>query len=166
MRAQDEAGNGSAVLDVATALVCAPDVLSWDTTSGIDIMEDTSSRTPLQRRMTLREALKIEAENAPKLHKTDPVQAETAIRLHRRVETQMAVQQQPLIPPDAMGGLDVALHGALDAALDDAIAGGIGNGQSIEDVINAETDLMTGLITGADGMEGDIFSQMGDGITF
>lgn len=166
VRAQDEAGNGPAVLDVATALVCAPDVLSWDTTSGIDIMEDASSRTPLQRRMTLREALKIEAENAPKLHKTDPVQAETAIRLHRRVETQMAVQQPPLIPSDAMGGLDVALHGALDAALDDAIAGGMGNGQSIEDVINAETDLMTGLITGADGMEGDIFSQMGDGITF
>jgi hypothetical protein len=75
----------------------------------------------------------------------------------------MAVQQQPLIQPDAMAGLDVALHGALDAALDDALAGGITDaGQSIEDVMNAETDLMTGL----GSMDGDIFGEMGDGIRF
>jgi mediator of RNA polymerase II transcription subunit 5 len=163
VEAQDEAGNGPAVLDVATALVCAPDTTSWDPTSGMVILGDGNSITPLQRRMTLREALKIEAENAPKLHKTDALLAETAIRLHRRVEAQMAVQHQPLIQPDAMAGLDVALHGALDAALDDALAGGITDaGQSIEDVMNAETDLMTGL----GSMDGDIFGEMGDGIRF
>jgi mediator of RNA polymerase II transcription subunit 5 len=167
VKAQDEAGNGSAVLDVATALICAPDFMSWDATSALDIMGDASPLIPLQRRMTLREVLKIEAENAPKVHKTDAVHAETVIRLHRRVEAQMAEQQQPLIPPDAIGGLDVALNGALDAALDDAMAGGIGDGgQTIDDVINAQTDLMSGFIAGADGMEGDLFGGMGDGITF
>ena len=166
IKAQDEAGNGSIVLDVATALVCSPDTVSWDPTSGMDILGDGTSITPLQHRMTLREALKFEAENAPKLHKTDAVLAETAIRLHRRVEAQMVVQQQTLIPHDAMGSLDVALHGVLDAALDDAMAGGIADaGQSMEDVMNAETDIMSGLMTGTDGMDGDLYG-MGDGIAF
>ena len=166
VKAQDEAGNGSIVLDIATALVCSPDIMSWDPTSGMHILGDGTSITPLQRRMTLREALKVEAENAPKLHKTDAVLAETAIRLHRRVEAQMAMQQQTLISHGPMGSLDVALHGALDAALDDAMAGGITDaGQSIEDVMNAETDMMSGLMTGADGMDGDLFG-MGDGMAF
>jgi mediator of RNA polymerase II transcription subunit 5 len=166
VKAQDEAGNGSIVLDVATALVCSPDALSWNQTPGIDILGDGTSIAPLQRRVTLREALKIEAENAPKLHKTDAVHAETAIRLHRRVEAQMVAQQQPLIPHDAMGNLDVSLHGALDAALDDAMANGmVDPGQSMEDVMNAQTDLMSGIITGPDGMDSDLFG-MGDGLTF
>lgn len=166
VKAQDEAGNASIVLDVATALVCSPDAMSWDQTPGIDILGDGTSIVPLQRRMTLREALKIEAENAPKLHKTDAVHAETAIRLHRRVEAQMVAQQQSLIPHDAMNRLDVSLHGALDVALDDAMANGmVDPGQSMEDVMNAQTDLMSGIITGADGMDNDLFG-MGDGLTF
>lgn len=165
MKAQEEAGNGPIVFDVATALICAPDAMSWDPTSGMGILGDGTSITPLQRRMTLREALKIEAENAPKVHNTDALLAETVIRLHRRVEAQLVVHQQPLISHDAIDGLDVALHGAIDAALDDAMAGGIADGgQSIEDVMNAETDLMSGLIGGTDGMDADMFGGMGDGM--
>ena len=37
--------------------------------AGIGVLSENSS-TPLQRRMNLREALKIEAENAPRVHKT------------------------------------------------------------------------------------------------
>jgi mediator of RNA polymerase II transcription subunit 5 len=167
VKAQYEAGNGPAVMDVATALVCAPDAASWDSAPGIGVLGENST-TPLQRRINLREALKIEAENAPRVHKTDSFLAETVIRLHRRVEAQMVVQQQPLIAHDGMDGLDVTLHGALNAALDDAMAGGIGDGgQSIEDVMNAQTDLMSGLIGGADDMDAEnLFGDMGSGMGF
>lgn len=159
VRAQDEAGNGPVVLDVATTLVCAPDATSWDPPRSMAILGDANPITPLQRRMNLREALKIEAEHAPKLHKSDTFLAETVIRLHRRVEAQMAVQQQAMMAHDAMGSLDAA---ALDAVLDDAMVGGmVDGGQSIEDVMNAQTDLMSGLIGGPDGMDEDLFNGLG-----
>ena len=80
----------------------------------------------------------------------------------------MIVQQQPLIAHDGMDGLDATLHGALNAALDDAMAGGIGDGgQSIEDVMNAQTDLMSGLIGGPDDMDAEnLFGDMGSGMGF
>jgi mediator of RNA polymerase II transcription subunit 5 len=165
VKEQSELGNGPAIIDVASALVCAPDAMSWDSTSGISMLSDGQSVTPLQRRMTLREALKIEAENAPKTHKTDVPLAEAVIRLHRRVEAQMAqmtVQEQPLMAHAGMDGLDVT---ALDG-LDGAMGGGIGEGgHSIDDVMNGETDF--GLMGGADGMDTtDMFDGIGDAMSF
>lgn len=160
VKAHEEAGNGPAVYDIATALVCAPDAMSWDSTPGTAILGDGSSVTPLQRRMTLREALKIEVDNAPKVHKTDAPLAEMTIRLYRRVEAQMAVHQQSFIPHDTIGNLDVA------AALND-MAGGIADGeQSIDDVMMAQTDLMSGYITESNGMDEDLYGGMGDGIAY
>ncbi|KAF4613413.1 hypothetical protein G7Y89_g15474 [Cudoniella acicularis] len=81
LKTQSETGNGSVVLDVATALICAPDAASWDSSSGgMELLTDHGAGVqPLQRRMNLREALKIEVENAPKVHKTDAFHAENRI---------------------------------------------------------------------------------------
>jgi mediator of RNA polymerase II transcription subunit 5 len=179
VKTQSEAGNGPVVIDVATALICAPDAASWDAGTGMDLLGTGTHIQPLQRRMTLREALKIEAENAPKVHKTDAFHAETIVRLFRKVEAQMTIQQPVLMEDDGIAGLDA---GALNAALDDMAAGGLGgndglgNGgigeQSMEDVMNVQTDLMSGLLGGGDLSAGDLFGGMtgddgmGDGMGF
>lgn len=167
VRVQCEAGNGPAAFDVATAIICAPDVSTWDSHLRLDVLGATSSM-PLQRRLDLRSALKMEAENAPQLHKIDVFAAETVIRLYRRVEAQMAPQQEQLMTHDGMGGLDVTLPGVLDAALDDAIVAGMGNGgHNIDDPMDPETDLMSGFIGSHDSMGGaDLFDAMGDDMGF
>lgn len=76
-----ETGHGSIAYDVAIALVCAPDVFS--------IMNDALAPTPQQHRLSLREALKWEAEEWKKIQKKDPVMAETVVRLYQKVEAQM-----------------------------------------------------------------------------
>jgi mediator of RNA polymerase II transcription subunit 5 len=166
VKSQTELGNGSVAIDVATALLCAPDVASWDTRnrSAVDILGEGHLQ-PLQRRINLREALKIEAENVPKTHKTDVFHAETIIRLYRRVEAQLVVQQPVMLAHDDMGGLDAGLHGAaLDAALDSAMTGGgMGGEVNLGDGMGGEHDLMSGLMGGADSNLDNVMLDFGSG---
>ncbi|KAK3956089.1 mediator complex, subunit Med5 [Pseudoneurospora amorphoporcata] len=105
LKAQTEAGNGPVAYDVVTAIICAPDVHNTPvmdddpaSTRGADANHNhTVHRT--QRRITLRESLKFEAEEFKKIQKSDPLMAETVVRLHRRVEAQMALPPPP--PPPA-----------------------------------------------------------------
>ncbi|KAK6607257.1 Mediator of RNA polymerase II transcription subunit 5 [Botrytis cinerea] len=165
VKTQTEAGNGSVVLDIATSLICAPDSASFDSGSGVDIM---SGNTPqlLQRRLTLREALKAEAENMPKVHKTDTFHAETVIRLYRRVEAQAVIQQQ-LLPDDN----DL---GALNEVMGDAVMGDAGLGPvdqpnlNMDDMGAGSDDLM---MMGGSGHGGDLLDAfggdgLGDGMGF
>jgi mediator of RNA polymerase II transcription subunit 5 len=160
VKSQTELGNGSIAIDVATALICAPDAASWDpgnSGSAIEMMGE-GQLPPLQRRMNLREALKMEADNAPKVHKTDAFHAETVIRLYRRVEALLVVQQPVMLADDDMGGLDAGLHrAALDAALDGAMAGGgLGDEVNMGDGMGGD-DLMSGLMGGSDSnLAGDM----------
>ncbi|CCU82069.1 RNA polymerase II mediator complex subunit/Nut1 [Blumeria hordei DH14] len=83
-----EAGHGGAALDIASALVSSSDATAWDSTFGLGSAVGNNEETRyLQRRMNLREALKNEAYNAPKLQRTDPFTAETIVRLYRKVES-------------------------------------------------------------------------------
>ncbi|KAK3403484.1 mediator complex, subunit Med5 [Sordaria brevicollis] len=112
LKAQTESGNGPVAYDVVTAIICAPDV------HNTPVMDDEASASasaraaqggnennqPVQlhkrqRRLTLREALKFEAEEFRKIQKSDPLMAETVVRLHRRVEAQMALPPPPPPPP-------------------------------------------------------------------
>ena len=166
VKGQTELGNGSVVIDVATALICTPDAASWDpgNRSSIDMLGEGQLQ-PLQRRMNLREALKMEADNAPKTHKTDVFHAETVIRLYRRVEAQLVVQQPVMLAHDDMGGLDAGLHStALNAALDGAMAGaGLGVEVNLGDGLGGE-DLMSGLMSGVDAnLDGDLLGGFGNG---
>jgi mediator of RNA polymerase II transcription subunit 5 len=177
VKSQTETGNGSVVLDVATALICAPDPASWDSGAVLDMLGDNHAIQPLQRRMNLREALKNEVDNMPKVHKTDPFHAETVIRLYRKVEAQLTMPQQTMLPHDPLGGLDGGLHQALDAgALEGAMAGvgmdGMGDAsQGMGGMGGDHDDLMSGLMGGGDvgsdllaGFGGD--DGMGDGMGF
>ncbi|TVY38043.1 Mediator of RNA polymerase II transcription subunit [Lachnellula subtilissima] len=160
VKSQTETGNGSVIIDVAAALICAPEAGSWDN-AGLDGMGQ-----PLQRRLNLREALKNEAENAPRVSKTDAVHAENVVRLYRKVEAQlvMPMRQQTLMPHDALGDLDQALDsGALD--VDGAMAnvglGGDGLGNGLGDGLGGESDLMSGLM--GDGHSGGLLDSFGTG---
>lgn len=115
LKSQTEAGSGSASYgyDVAVALVCAPDV-----TNTIDpppsLLDDAAAQVipvPPQRRLSLRDALKWEAEEWKKMQKKDPVMAEIIVRLYQKVEKQMAPAQM------AMPALETAaaIAGALVA---------------------------------------------------
>lgn len=173
VKSQEETGNGSVAIDVATSLICAPDAASWDAAVGGMGMLGESPIQPLQRRMTLREALKFESDNAPKVHKTDPFHAETVIRLYRKTEAQLTMPQQALMADD--GGL-----GALDQALDAAASGmdvdngmggvgmsdvggggGLGDPQGMDGVLGDDQGLMSGLMGGDHG--GDLLDGFGDG---
>lgn len=83
-----EAGHGGAALDIASAIVSSSDATAWDSTFGLGSTVGNNEGTRyLQRRMNLREALKNEAYNAPKLQRTEPFTAETIVRLYRKVES-------------------------------------------------------------------------------
>ncbi|KAK3378393.1 mediator complex, subunit Med5, partial [Podospora didyma] len=101
LKAYTESGNGGVAYDVITAIVCAPDVTNEAATltaaDGVvpDEAGELGGATQQQRRLTLRGALKAEAEDWKRLQKADLGMAETVVRLHRRVEAQMA------LPPPA-----------------------------------------------------------------
>lgn len=105
LKTQTEAGNGPVAYDVVTAIICAPDVHNTPVMDDNDLASSTGGGTHpnhdtvqgKQRRISLREALKFEAEEFKKIQKLDPLMAETVVRLHRRVEAQMELPPPP--PP-------------------------------------------------------------------
>ncbi|EOO02926.1 putative mediator of rna polymerase ii transcription subunit 5 protein [Phaeoacremonium minimum UCRPA7] len=148
MKQLTEAGSGSVAYDVGTALVCAPDVTSDDQPLTISLL-DESGNVPAspQRRISLREALKWEAEEWKKIQKTDPVMAETVVRLYRKVEAQMVVTQAPTVLQTELGTLE-------GAALDDAMAAAAAAASAVPD--DAMTIDTTGMGLGLGTGGGDL----------
>lgn len=152
IRQQTLAGNGSLVYDVATALVCAPNVSNeLPPTSGL--LDEAGNMLPiLQRPLTLREVLKMEAEDYRKLQKKDAELAEIVVRLHRRVEAQMV-----LPPPPMLQAADMQLDLAGDATnLEDSIvvaAGVQGDGTMSMDGVGS-LDMSLGGISSDLGLGG------------
>lgn len=135
--------NGPIALDIAVAIICAPDAVSPDAPSQLmnmlddpTSMESNNPPQPLQRRLTLRDALRTAADQAPKTFKSDVLTAETIIRLFRRVEAQLAVPDvvdvhlaqdtealmagaQAMADSTSMPmGMDIMGDGMLDAGMD------------------------------------------------
>jgi mediator of RNA polymerase II transcription subunit 5 len=169
VKSQTATGNGALVIDVATALICAPDAdsASPSPTSAqlMHILDDGASGMPqpLQRRLTLRDALRTCAELAPKTHKTDELHAETVIRLFRRVEALMTPTMQPsaAMLDHGLGALEgVGVDGTgMEVGLGDAVGVGVlGGAQGIDDAIvaaaAADQEMMDVLAQG-DMMVGD-----------
>jgi mediator of RNA polymerase II transcription subunit 5 len=173
VKGQTELGNGSIAIDIATAIICAPNAANWELGNrSMDILSEGQLQ-PLQRRMNLREALKMETDMAPKIHKTDSFHAETVIRLYRKVEAQLVVQQQVLLAHGDMSLDETIQNAALDAVLDGTMAGGsLGGDVNIGGGLGGEPDLMSGLMVGRDeNLDGDLLSGfsadgMGDGLGF
>jgi mediator of RNA polymerase II transcription subunit 5 len=129
VRHQTELGSGSVAYDIATALVCAPDVTNGAQPSNVSFLDDSGNMpVPEQQRLSLRDVLKAEAEECRKLQKTDPAQAEMVVRLYRRVEAQMVMTQpaagmqaEAILPGDLALGLDGGA-GSLESAMAAAAA--------------------------------------------
>lgn len=178
LKQQTEAGHGSIAYDIATALICAPDVTNEASLLQPPAMAlmDEAGQVPaeLQQRMPLRTALKHTAENWNKIQKADPSMAEVVVRLYRRVEAQMALPEpQPMLEPDlSLGVGNASLNDAIAAAAAAADAGGDGLtlDTSVDLGLGSGGDL--GLTSAADSTGGmdlseqDIFGSLGDGGDF
>jgi len=161
VKTQTANGSGTIVIDIATAIICAPDADSIPSTNSSQLMnmldDPSSTPQPLQRRLTLRDALRTETENAPKTHKADVLQAETVIRLFRRVEAMMTVA----IPQAGMLDHGLGALEGVDAGMEVGVGVGLGDGvlsgaQEIDDAIAAaDQEMMDALAAGERMMVGD-----------
>jgi mediator of RNA polymerase II transcription subunit 5 len=122
-----ENGSANIVYDVATALVCAPDV----TTQAATLEANGNVASGVQRLLTLREVLKMEAEDCKKIQKEDANMAEMIVRLHRRVEAQMVVPPQAVLP-GADIPIDLDGEAAMAAAAAAAGAGMAGDAMGVD----------------------------------
>lgn len=118
---QTEKGNGSTANDVATALISAPDVTSMPPPSELSLLVGSSSHPvmPPQRNTSLRGALKWEAEDCKKIHKSDPLKAEIIVRLYRKVEAQLLLPENTETMLQGDINMDLSENAA---ALGDALA--------------------------------------------
>ncbi|KAI1076096.1 Med5-domain-containing protein [Whalleya microplaca] len=157
VKQQTEAGSGSIAHDVATALICAPDVTNVPPPAELTLLVDHNNQpvVPPQQRISLRAALKSEAEDFKLIQKSDPAMAEIAVRLYRRVEAQLLMPP----PPDPMLQGDLALN--LDeenaAALGDALAAAQNEG-----LVNADDANMSLDLGGGAGSDLDLGGGAGD----
>ncbi|KJZ75565.1 hypothetical protein HIM_05028 [Hirsutella minnesotensis 3608] len=134
IRNQSDAGSANVVYDVVAAIVCAPDVTN-QLPAAAAMIDAAGNMKPLpQRRLTLRDALKMEAENCRKNHRKDAALTEITVRLYRRVEALMVLPQ-----PEAMlqtQGIPMDLN-AGPSGLEDAMAattGVPGDGMTVDGV--------------------------------
>ncbi|KAI1002732.1 Mediator of RNA polymerase II transcription subunit 5 [Podosphaera aphanis] len=115
-----QSGHGGAALDITSAVVSTVDAEIWDMTYGISGLSDQAGEVQIpQRRMDLRQALKNEAENAPKLRRTDLFTAETVIRLYRKVESLLVMD-------------DIGTQGVLASVELDAVVDGLTQSESVD----------------------------------
>ncbi|KAL8333077.1 hypothetical protein RB593_003021 [Gaeumannomyces tritici] len=164
-RQQAVQGNEGVALDVCCALVCAPDSGAGEQpdeaaarqqhqqmNNMLDAAGGVVAPVPLppqqQRLMSLRQALRYEAEDWKKIQRHDPAMAEAVVRLHRRVEEQMAVS-------------DAAVAAAAAAATAAATAGML-QGGDINDMMAGDAAMAAAAAAvaaentaGADGMSLD-----------
>ena len=83
-------GNASIVLDIATALVCTPEPSTY--VPLMNIRNSTASRTSF----TLRDMVRLRTSDVQSLQKLPVEDAESLVRLARRIEAQSAVSQVAL----------------------------------------------------------------------
>ncbi|RYC61127.1 hypothetical protein CHU98_g5102 [Xylaria longipes] len=169
VKQQTDTNSCSIMYDIATALICAPDATNAPPPAVMTLLVDPNNPivTP-QRRISLREALKSEAEDFKTIQKSDPAMAEHIVRLYRRVEAQLMMPQ----PAETMlqGGLSLGLDENAAAALAAAQGDGLvtSDGNLNLNLGNAGSDM--GLPGGADssggldfGTDDDIFGNLGAG---
>lgn len=156
LQQQTEAGNASIAFDIASALICAPDVTSDVLPAALQTLDESGNVPPQpQRPLSIREALKAEAEGFRRLHKKDPALAEAVVRLYRKVEAQMTPSQAQILQADLEASLDTsdAVQAAANAAAAAAAVAGAGPGDPMQ-MDSVGLDMMAG-VTGSDfGMGG------------
>jgi mediator of RNA polymerase II transcription subunit 5 len=182
LKAQTEAGNGATAFDIGVSIICAPTVDDSPIAVGW-VGSPIPAPYPPRTRMNMREMLKYEFDNATSLVATDPLAAETIVRLHRRVEAQLtsigdsALQGQGAVmnlPSVNIAGIQSqTISDDITKAIDDAAAASMTEDltnmdnkalqRSMEELTGAEgLDLSSiGMGTGAVGT-GDMGNELGD----
>ncbi|KAF2461655.1 mediator complex, subunit Med5 [Lineolata rhizophorae] len=154
-KTQTETGNGSLAIDVASSLICAPsadnspvaiDWLGFPATVHAH-QQQQGHPTQLRTRLNLRDALRGAVSgsgDAASLLARDPGMAEALVRLHRRVEAQLAPAATAVDPAAAAAGGAAGLH---DIAAADVAA----------QMAAADVDIMQGMddMAGLGGAAGD-----------
>ncbi|KAI9815113.1 MAG: mediator complex subunit [Pycnora praestabilis] len=158
MKLQTDHGSADLAYDIATTLICAPTAADVQATqyTRFDLTHGGSSgvsgASP-KRRLSLRGALRLEAEDAGKLAATDTIKAEIITRLNHRVEAHYGAAQVSQI----MGDIDAA-------AVEDAAAGGgamgMVGGSGGLDGLGGDGGL--GLVGGGSGNIDDVLGAAGD----
>jgi mediator of RNA polymerase II transcription subunit 5 len=166
VKAQTETGNGAAALDIGVAIICAPTV--EDSPISVDWVGSTiPTPAPQRTRMNLREALKSEFDNAASLVATDLVKAETIVRLHRRVEAQLAsigevgLQGAPAIHLPSVNIADMqsqTIPDDIHNSINDAAAASM-----VEDISNMDNKALQRSMEELTGPEGLDLSSIGMG---
>ena len=181
VKAQTDAGNGPAALDIGTSLICAP-----MTENSVLTVEWVGSSIPAPQpprtRPNLREMLKAEFDGAASLVATDPSAAEAIVRLHRRVEAQIDLIAQASLTNANVDLSNVNLVQAqslpsdLDKAINDAaaatIAGAGGDMTELDKQLQQNLDQQLDLggagasldltAMGVDTSAGDMSADMGN----
>ncbi|KAH7389637.1 mediator complex, subunit Med5 [Phaeosphaeria sp. MPI-PUGE-AT-0046c] len=169
IKVQTEAGNGAAALDIGVSIICAPTV--DDSPISVDWVGSTIPAShPPRTRLNLREMLKHDFDNAASLVASDPLAAETVVRLHRRVEAQLVSigenSLQPVLNLPSVNLVDMqsqTISDDITKAMDDAAAA------SIDDITNMDNKALQRSmeeLTGTDGLDlSSIGMGTGDGGT-
>ncbi|CAO2658456.1 Nn.00g061790.m01.CDS01 [Neocucurbitaria sp. VM-36] len=165
VKAQTDAGNGAAALDIGVSIICSPTV--EDSPISVDWVGSPIPAPALPRtRINLREMLKEEFNNAASLVATDPSTAETIVRLHRRVEAQLASigeigLQAPALNLPSVNITDMqsqTISDDINKAIDDAAAASI-----VEDISNMDNKALQRSMEELTGPEGLDLSSIGMG---
>lgn len=165
VKAQTDAGNGAAALDVGVSIICAPTV--EDSPISVDwVSSSIPAPAPQRTHMNLREILKQDFDSAASLVETDPLTAETIVRLHRRVEAHFAslaesgLQAPPINIPSVniadMQSQSISDH--LNRAMDDAAAASM-----VEDISSMDNKALQQSMDQLAGTEGLDLSGIGMG---
>jgi mediator of RNA polymerase II transcription subunit 5 len=160
IKAQTEADNGAAALDIGVSMICAPTV--DDSPIPVDwIGSSIPASHTMRTRMNLREMLKHDFDDAASLVSTDPLAAETIVRLHRRVEAQLAsigeTVLQGQVPVMSLPSVNIAdmqsqsIPDDISKAIDDAAAASIAD--DITNMDNKALQRSMEELTGADGLD-------------
>ncbi|KAF2840549.1 Med5-domain-containing protein [Patellaria atrata CBS 101060] len=151
-KAQSEAGNAATVLDVATALICAPSHLNSPVPVAWPAVMIPAPQLPRDR-LNLRDALRLERDEASDLLPSDHLLAETIVRLSRKVEAQCA--------PATTAMQSLALSG-VDAPMQDMMGLNI-QVQDVDVAATMERPLEVGVGLDDAGMDLDLGGVVGGG---
>jgi mediator of RNA polymerase II transcription subunit 5 len=173
VKQNSDAGSNGVVYDIAIALICAPDVTNLAPSLPPSLLGDPSQQAmPVQMRVSLRQALRWEAEDCKKIQKSDPVMAEHVVRLYRRVEAQLVMPPPPELIQNDLG---LGLDGNAAASIGDALAVAQGDPMDAMDAMVTDDGAMSldlgpgpadmgldmGSADGGLGLDDDIFGSLG-----
>lgn len=165
VKVQTESGNAAVAIDIATAFICAPKSRNSPFFVGWVHSSVPALQARGTKRLNLREALRLQFEDATELIQKDQIMAETVVRLHRAVEAQLDFSVTPM--PDAIGGLapmPSQLSLTSNASVDQAMAFGANNNAASMDLGGATSMNLGGADSMGLGLMGDVKMDGNDDI--